>query len=132
VPRIIDLDTVIPEDIIVRLNGEDYPLPGDIPVPDFLAISRATERLEEDPEVAEELYEHILGLFRVRRPDLESVPMGARQLMTLVFSLYDADPEPDGDPPRAEEAPAGKTTTTTRKPRPKKPTTASRSSSSRR
>jgi hypothetical protein len=129
VPRIIDLDTVVPDDITVILHGQEYLLPGDVPVPDWLEISKATDRIDTDPAAGQELYDLVLELFRLRQPELESIPLGARQMMTLVFGLYDTDTpeeaEEEGDPPRAEEAPAGKTTSTSRKTRKARPKTGS-------
>lgn len=128
--RFIDLDTVLPEDITVRLGGADYHLPGDIPVPDFLAISRAHARLgaAEDADDAigatEALYERILQLFQVRQPDLPRIPLGVQQAVALVFELYRVDePEVAPDPPEPTE---GGTTSTKR---PAKRTTRKKSGS---
>jgi hypothetical protein len=107
VARIIDLDEIAPEDIVVRCNGVEYPLPGDVPIPDWLAIVAAAEVFEasEDPDATEALYERVLHLFQVRNPGLEELPIGIRQTVALIFSLYGADIEPEEDdavpPPQA-------------------------------
>jgi hypothetical protein len=136
VARIIDLDLIAPPDILVRCQGVEYPLPGDVPIPDWLGIVEAAERFEtsDDPDATGDLYDRVLHLFQVRNPDLGELPIGIRQVVALIFGLYGTEPEPveeDAVPP-----PQGSVPKTTRSPRStrarsakKTPTTASRSSS---
>jgi hypothetical protein len=106
VARIIDLDTVAPPDIEVVHQDNVYLLPGDIPVPNMLAIERAardffdTDSDEGATERLVGLQDEVLALFRIRQPDLEELPpLGMAQLVVLVRSLYDGgDVTPD--PPR--------------------------------
>ncbi len=128
--RFIDLDEVIPEDTTVKLGGVLYKLPGDIPTPDFLAISRAHARLTEPQETAEDmilaaegLYERILELFQVRNPDVEKVPLGLQQAISLVYELYRVDQPAEEAVPDPPEPTAGGTRST-RKPAAKKKKTA--------
>lgn len=97
--RIIDLDVAAPDDVEVVAHGETYLLPGDIPVPDYLAIVKASEALDEAEgegalEAAERLYERVLDLFRVRQPDMDRLPVGMGQLVRLIQSLYGVEPDP--------------------------------------
>jgi hypothetical protein len=98
--RIIDLDEAVPEDLGVKVDGQIYDLPGDIPIPRYLEIERLVDRLD-DPEQADgqglkRLYEQILDLFRVRQPDLEELPIGPRRLGALVVQLYSQAADGDG------------------------------------
>jgi hypothetical protein len=131
VQRVIDLDTVLSEDVIVRLEGKEYQLPGDVPVPMWLRISQAAdafrESLNDDSTGSDtliDLYRAVLPLFQIYQPDLEEIPMSGRKLLALIFGLYDSDEDPveaEPDPTVLPAEPAGKTTTTSprkRKPRP--------------
>lgn len=132
--RIIDLDAVVPDSIGVRIDGEVYELPGDIPVPDFLAIGRLLEDLgEENPDQAgdalQQLYDRTLDLFRIHQPDLEELPIGPKRLGTLIVELYtEAAEEDEGKeqaaPPRRNRSAGTRSTS-----RPKQ-TTRKRSASS--
>lgn len=114
----IDLDEVILEDHEVRLAGETYLLPGDLPAPQMLGLSHAWDRLSmrEDQgersgdELVRELYDRALELFRVRQPDLEALPIGVVSIGRLIVGLYGGlgdDGEPAVDPQRAPERKAG-------------------------
>lgn len=106
--RLIDLSAVVPETVEVQLDaaGEEvYRLPGDLPVPDYLEISRLLERLQgEDSDAAETAFlalnEKVEGLF-LEHNDV-APKLGPRQLGALVMSLYEglADGDDDPDPPK--------------------------------
>lgn len=105
--RIIDLDTVAPPDIEVVHQGNEYLLPGDIPVPNMLAIERAardffdTDSDEGATDRLVALQDEVLALFRIRQPDLEELPpLGMAQLVVLVRSLYDDGEDVTPDPPK--------------------------------
>ena len=109
--RIIDLDAVMPESLIVKMGGEEYKLPGDIPVPDYLELSRLFERLADTPEEGEDpallqLYDLVLDLFQRENPDVEELPIGPRRLGRLVLMLYTG--AADSDDPKVEETPKPK------------------------
>lgn len=99
--RIIDLDEAIPQDIEVVLNGETYLLPGDIPVPDMLAMESLTRRFDAEKdaeklgEIVGEMNEQVIELFRVRQPDIEDLPMSAKQLFQVVTAVYMSSDESD-------------------------------------
>lgn len=116
--RIIDLDALVPDDVEVVFGGETYPLPGDIPVELMLQVEAASQRLntitdnEEGQDALGGLYDAVLELFRIRRPELESVPIGLKQCVMLIGQLYAVE-EPTPDPPKP--ARRGGTTSTTRR-----------------
>lgn len=91
--RIIDLDAVVPENVAVRIDGETYELPPDIPIPDYLAIARTIEALDSArPEDAVnqmgDIYERVLDLFRINSPEIEDLPIGPRRLGELILQIY--------------------------------------------
>lgn len=134
--RIIDLDAVVPESIIVKMSGEEYELPGDIPVPDFLEIARIMDEIETGavPEEGESsslqrLYELALDLFRQMDPTIEELPIGPARLGRLVVMLYTG--AADGDPGKAPvpaRKPTRRRSTAGTKSSPRKKPTKSRSS----
>lgn len=130
-PRYIDLDDLVPADITVRVRGEEYVLPGDVPVPEYLELSRLAGEIADggtdDPERAVvDLHDHLLTLFRVHQPDLEELPVGPRALLPLVFRYLDAPADEEAAPARPPRR-AGTKTKPSGKP-PRTPTTPSRRS----
>ncbi len=119
--RIIDLDAAIPAAIGVQIDGEIYDLPGDIPIPDLIALERAVADLE-DPESTtpatvrmETLYEQVLDLFRVRQPDLEDLPLGPERLGALIVGIYTkAADEDDAEAAPGKAKPRGGTRSTSK------------------
>lgn len=132
-PRYIDLDDLIPQDITVRIGGEEYLLPGDVPVPDYLELQRLSAGIvdgdTDDPEgTVVALHDRLLDLFRVYQPDMEVLPVGPRVLLPLVFRYLDAPmetPQEDGAPVRPTR-PGGTPTKNGGSPRSRTKTTASR------
>lgn len=113
----IDLDEVILADHKVRLAGREYLLPGDLPVEQMLGLSHAWDQLStregeehSGDELVRDLYDRALELFRVRQPDLESLPIGVVSIGRLIAGLYgglDDEATPAADPPSAPERKAG-------------------------
>lgn len=125
-PRYIDLDDLVPADITVRVRGEEYQLPGDVPVPEYLELSRLAGEIagmdSEDPESAVvALHDRLLALFRVHQPDLTELPVGPRALLPLVFRYLDAPAEQEEAQPARPPRRAGTTTKPSGKP-PRTPT----------
>ena len=116
--RLIDLDTLVGEDIEVKLAGETYLLPSDIPAESMVRLISLYQRAgegEEDDNVAtlEAISDEVLTLFQIRQPDLEYIPIGIKgafALLTKLMDLYNDAPEgePDAAPldrPAPKKAP---------------------------
>lgn len=122
---VIDLDKVVPEDVIFKYRGEDYRFPGDIDADTVLVLvklvnelARAEGHVEDVPgdsakarRVGKQLDEELLKLFQVNHPQLERLPFGAHALSMVVgtvltrLGFMDAEtPKPDGDPPTKARA----------------------------
>lgn len=128
--RFIDLDDVVPEAIYVRVAGQEWTLPGDIPVPLYLELDRlwdeaAGDDAEKAVEAAERMRDALLTLFREAHPDMEELPVGTRGLMHLVFRYLNADVlgQEDEAPARPQRR-AGTTRKTSTSPRKTRTTTA--------
>jgi hypothetical protein len=85
-PRIIDLDALVPEDLEFRYRGESYLVPGDIDGEAAWGLVKlyqeglaAQEKGSSEQQAADALIQQaLLALFRVRQPDLERLPFGLR------------------------------------------------------
>jgi hypothetical protein len=124
---------IIPDPRMVKVDGVEYLLPGDIPATlmmRFLATFQGAQdalELAQDPdatdearekvgmaqlEQAQDLHDELLAAFQVHQPDLERLPFGAQHMVAVVNAVY----QPLGKP--ADEAgptkPAAKKRTTTR------------------
>lgn len=128
--RFIDLDEIAPDPVRVKLNDVIYQLPGDIPIPDYIALDELARRalVEDDMSEMNSIFDDIsarlLGLFQEYQPDLEALPVGPRTLLPLVLGYLNgtdaSQPEPDDavPPPRGgtrtkrSTSPRSKTTTT--------------------
>lgn len=123
--RLIDLDDLVPDDIDVKLHDVVYKLPGDIPVELMLRVEAAMQSFgsvkerEEGEAVAGDLLDAVTDLFRIRQPDLETIPIGLRGCVQLISELYKVQGDKP-DPPKPAPKRRGGTTSTTR-PRAKKP-----------
>ncbi|MHB8928759.1 MAG: hypothetical protein ACYC9Q_14150 [Bacillota bacterium] len=101
--RIIDLDAFAPGDIIVKLGGEEWPIPGDIPTRLWLRLLKARGPIMavvkdagsagQDPNLDAEISAilgDLRGLLLTRRPDdgekLDRV-FGLRQALALIQFL---------------------------------------------
>ena len=122
--QIIDLDALVGPPKKVRLAGEVYKLPADLPAPLFLKISTYADSEMSEAEMAEDLYEELLELFRVHQPDVESLPIGIAQMVLAVPQIYQGGDEP------AEEGGARPSRAGTRSTKSRKRPTKSRSSTS--
>lgn len=103
--RIIDLDAFAPSDIVVKLGGEEWPIPGDIPTSLWLKLIKAQGPLKaamkavgeggEDPALETEItgiLGELRGLLLSKRPDdgakLDRV-FGLRQALALIEFLVE-------------------------------------------
>jgi hypothetical protein len=92
--EIIDLDVVLDEPKRVRLGGNVYTLPPQIPVPLYLKIKARQESPDESDDVLEGLHQQVLELFQVHQPDMTAVPAGMGQLFQIIPAVYGAGPDP--------------------------------------
>lgn len=107
-----DLDELCPPDIRVKLKGEIYILPGDMPVELFAKIQQLAKSDASEAEMVETLYDELLGLFRYKQPKLSKLPIGMTQLVGALAYIYrDSDPEekPAGPPRRSRSGGATRT-----------------------
>lgn len=109
---VTDLDVLAPARKRVRLAGQEYELPGDVPVATMLELERLAQEAErgdmDDYEAGRLLYEQVLGIFRVHQPDIVSLPFGIEQLAAFVPTVYGEEPPAEDEsaegptPPQAE------------------------------
>lgn len=103
--KIIDLSDVVGPPLKVRLqaDGPVYKLPADLPAPLYLKVSAYGDSEMDEAEMAEDLYEELLDLFRVHQPDLAELPIGMVALITAIPQIYggssDAAEDEGGAPP---------------------------------
>jgi hypothetical protein len=137
-PQIVELDDLVPDDVVFRYRDKEHSIPGDIDVETTFRLlklfKRAAEVEESDDldakeQVNIEVRDALLGLFQQRDPDLAELPFGViafrhvlsevLQAIGLVFVPEDGEGPPNEGPPT--------------KPRPKtpRPSSGSRASSKR-
>lgn len=113
-PGIIDIGFLVePRQVRLVEGGTVYKLPPDVPVPLMLALEHYADA-EITTDLVEDLYGQVLALFQVYQPDLDRVPIGLTQLMTLVRRVYAAEEE-EVPPPKPKRA--GGTRNTKRPPK---------------
>ena len=103
----VDLDALVPSDKEVRLGGQTYSLPGDLPLEIFVKVNKASE-LEEDDEAAalNEMLAAMAELFAWKykdKPEYDSVKSRAIKVLEgrgirfntrLLENIYkEADPK---------------------------------------
>lgn len=86
--KIIDLDALVGPPKKVKLGGDIYKLPADLPAPLFLKISTYADSEMDEAEMFADLYDELLDLFRVHQPDLDDLPIGVAQLVLAVPKIY--------------------------------------------
>lgn len=99
--QIIDLDEILGADKKVKLGGQIYVLPPDLPVELYLRITNLAGTGASDEEMIPVLYENLLELFRYKQPKLESLPLSMSHLVTAVAKIYGDDDAPEERPTRA-------------------------------
>lgn len=114
--EIVDLDAVVGPPKKVRLGGQVYVLPGDIPVELYLALNQAAQaETDGEGDQVEILYEQLLDLFRTHQPDLESLPLSMTQLVQAIPTIYGGDEgKSKPTPARARRTTASRGTASTR------------------
>lgn len=102
--KIIDLDELLGPPKRVKLAGETYTLPPQIPAPLYLKMKAANEAREEgadddaEQDRVEIVYGEVLELFQQYQPDLEELPVGIVQVFQVIPRIYMAPEESDAAP----------------------------------
>jgi hypothetical protein len=95
----------MPEDVInldelggpakkVILDGQEFILPGDLPIDLYIEMAEAERRFEDedadDLAILKSLRDRVLELFQFHQPDLQELPRSAgfRQILQLVGTVY--------------------------------------------
>ena len=91
--RIVDLDELLGGIVEVKLGGDVYKLPDDIPAELWLKITSVGQQvrdgeISDNQEILNLLYGQILELFQVYQPDIESLPLGVRRMVEVIPAIY--------------------------------------------
>lgn len=82
----VDLDALVPSDKEVRLGGQTYTLPGDLPLEIFVKVNRASELEEEDEAGAmNAMLDAMSDLFAWKykgKPEHDGVKQKAHEILT--------------------------------------------------
>lgn len=112
--RVVKLSALLPEDIVIEMpGGQTFTLPGDPPLQAVLKIAALFERSAEAAasedgdegigiQVLTELDEHMLGLLRMRDPEIQESPFGVfgvQQVVAAVLEAYNFGTVENDDPP---------------------------------
>lgn len=112
--EIIDLDLILGEPVEVKLGGQVYKLPSDIPTELFLRMA-AYEGADNVAVLVDEIQDELLALFRVHQPDIKALPGTLTQMVALVPMVYGGRGSAEAaDPPKAK-AKAGTKSTSRKK-----------------
>jgi hypothetical protein len=113
-PQIVELDELVPDDIVFRFRGSEHSIPGDIDVETTFRLLKLFKRaaeveesgdLDASEKVNVEVRDALLGLFQQRDPDLAQLPFGViafRHVLSQVLQaigLVFVSPEDEDDPP---------------------------------
>lgn len=129
--RIVDIDKVISRDATMLVGGEEYLLPGDPPVAFYLEYLDLTERVDEAETAADEapilreLHDMALRLFKIRSPELDTLPIGIGSLLGGLGLYFFGGGEVIDDPPVKRPARKAGTRNTTRNTSKKSPSSRS-------
>lgn len=114
----IDLDELVPEDINFTFKGDTYTIPGDLTVDQTFDVVSVWTRAAEAELTGDQdkirktnqaLTDQLLQLFRIKHPDLESLPFGVaayRAIVAQVLIAVGLTIEDEQDPPKPSPAPA--------------------------
>lgn len=83
---IVDLDSLVPEDVVFSYRGAEYVLPGDLEMEAVLELAQLLQKSEEAESSGDimamtklnpRIKKFLLSLFQVRNADLTELPFGA-------------------------------------------------------
>lgn len=96
-PRVFELDEMVPEDIVFRYRGADYLIPGDLDTELVLRLYRMFGDLLAEPTSGDEaedesnaerivlkVKEELLAIFQVLQPGMEKLPFGALGIRAVI------------------------------------------------
>lgn len=92
----VNLDDLLPEDLTINYRGDKYVVPGDLDVDTATTLFRtlkeqaAAEDGEDDETTAERVAASrafLLELFRIRQPNLESLPFGVKGTAHVILAI---------------------------------------------
>jgi hypothetical protein len=129
--RVINLDELLPEDIVFTYKGRDYTISGDISIAATFDLVELFGRHAEAEEAGDlqavrevnvELEEKLLELFQERDPDLTELPFGvmayrhvlAHVLTGLGLQIVGGDGEPAKPKVEKRAVPRSRRTTASR------------------
>ena len=105
--EIIDLDAagLFAPPIRVRLGGVEYDMPGDIPAPLYvqmsavMAVDAKTLDAQAQQQLALELHDELLELFRQYQPDIKRLPLPLRSMTAAINYIYGGGAQQGGGDP---------------------------------
>ncbi len=112
--RIVNLGALLPEDITFVLpDGAEFTAPGDPPLHLILKIAHLWEQTGAEEgaalELVQELDDEVLGLLRMRQPELQKSPFGVFGVQHFVsellaqYNMLAGDEEEEESPTKAEK-----------------------------
>lgn len=102
--RLINLDSLIPDDITVIKDGREWRIPGDLPVHTVLRLIKAGQVLnmastpEAQADALNDIAIVIRDLFAINHQEAKVLRFGAREVSILLgqlLSLLNNDPNPN-------------------------------------
>jgi hypothetical protein len=128
--EIIDLDVVAGPAKKVKLGGQTYTLPPDIPVELYLRLNEQSKagQLDEHGQI-KELYDELVELFQYGDSKITKLPIGITTLILAIPTIYGPDnPVPKAEPEGGRRPPRKSAAGTRSSPARRKPATKSHSS----
>lgn len=91
--NIIDLDSMIPEDITVKLNGKEYKIPTDLDLSTTARLIGLGKKLAEEPssETVKDFEKFIAELLSIRQKPPNSLKLTMKQALALVKAVTSAE-----------------------------------------
>lgn len=121
----IDLDVLIGPDVEVLIGDDAFMLPADIPAPKMLRLLALYEKSDDGDGSIEDMraiVEEVLGIFQIRQPELEELPIGFGGILVLLeklmnlYSVADEEDAPPARPTQARSRPSSNGSSRSRKP----------------
>lgn len=102
----VDLKGAIRDEKIADFGDRgEYVLPGDMPIELAVRLDAMGDQEGQAARGAlQALYGEVLALFQVHQPQLERLPIGVTELVSVLTQLYPAEPDGDGTDPTPPKA----------------------------